>query len=50
MHRALRPPEGKSGGLLREVQQVRLLQHVPEEREVRLIGAQDFADQHQAEE
>jgi hypothetical protein len=49
MHRALLSPHGESCGLLREVQQPRLLQQVRQEREQGLIGPQNFAHQHEAQ-
>jgi hypothetical protein len=39
----------RSRGLLGEVQQARLLQHVRQEREQGLIGTQDFAHQHKTQ-
>jgi hypothetical protein len=47
MQRALPSPHAWSRGLLREVQQARLLQQVRQEHKHGLIGPEDFADQHE---
>jgi hypothetical protein len=44
MYRALLSPPGSSRGLLGKAQQARLLQHVRNEQEQGLLGAQNFAD------
>jgi len=49
MQRAPLSPHGGHRGLLREVHQASLLQHVRQEREQGLIGTQDFAYQHEAQ-